>query len=113
MIARFWINRGADNEIRVKLAPGQTIGWQVARATDEGYDDQGERYTHEGDRIVRRWWSAGRDCDGRTSDGGTDACRLDELDAHSYEWEGATHTAPRWLPLDVYHRDYAAEAAGY
>lgn len=113
MQARFWINRGADNAVRVKLEPGQTLSWEHGGRTDEGYSIEGESYRHEGDRIVREWWSDGRDCDGRSSNGGEDVCRLDMLDAHTYEWEGVTHTAPKWTPEDVYQRDYAAEAAGY
>ena len=113
MEARFWINRGADNEIRIKLRPGMIAAWEQGGPNDEGYGIEGESYRHDGDHVTRQWWSDGRDCDGRMSSGGDDACRLDRLDAHRYEWEGSQHTAPAWVPEDVYQRDYSAEAAGY
>lgn len=113
MQARFWINLGADNAVRVKLNPGQSIEWSRNGRTEEGWSAEGETYRLEGDTVVREWWTDGADCDGRLSDAGEAICRVDALDAYSYQWEGKWHSAPLWTVVDRYYRDYQAEAAGY
>ncbi len=105
--------------VLVTLTEGEPA-WEHSSsgATDEGWHSEWERFTLDGDRVLREWGSDGRDCDGRLSRSGSDWCPVDRLAALvPYQWEQAPETAPYRLPDwqsgERRQRDYNAEAAGY
>jgi hypothetical protein len=107
---RFWAWAN-DGQVRITLRPGQTRHWARSYPTDEGWNAEGETWTHEGDHVARTSWTDGRDCDGRMSTDTRLECALERLTDRrdSPDWE----PSPDWLRVESSQRDYQAEAAGY
>ena len=113
---RFWTFEN-DDWVRLSLAPGQSVRWSTGGPDEEGWSARGSVWFHAGDRIVRRWWSDGCDCDGRLQRGGSDQAALTELAAEpAYRnpvFRGRAIYRPEWVEIDREQRDFYAEAAGY
>lgn len=101
--------------VRLKLTPGQCVKWGKSYPTDEGWGAEGCAWMHDGNRVLRRWWSDGVDCDGRLSRNGVDVSRVVDLAAVQSEqiFNGRIICRPDWEQIDSTQRDYTAEAAGY
>lgn len=123
--ARFW-TRWNGGWVRVSLRPGDTFILQRSEPTEEGYSFEYEEYTHEEDRILLRWESGGRDCDGTHTTGGKSAVALDKLAVRRHEpvrhesdlRDGSTSPAGLMLPdwKEVGHArvyDQYAQMSGY
>lgn len=116
--ARFWVYTDAG-PVKLTLRPGQSLTHYVGGATDEGWSSFSSTWSHEGDHVRREWCDDGRDCDGRLTRGGTDACPIGELAAgmpiywpENEELFEGIHV-PAWGEPDRWQRDEQAELAGY
>lgn len=115
--ARFWqwYNGGW---VKITLRPHQSLAVSYGGPTDEGYCYCWERWTHEGDRVVREFGEQARDCDGRVDRHWEGECLLGDLAAVDqfalYEQrEDAGIFRPEWDRISDGQRDYSAEAMGY
>lgn len=82
--ARFWYfwNGGF---VKLTLREGQTVEIGRSEPTDEGYSYATDEFSHEGDRVLLRWETGGRDCDGQTSSRGRSAAAIDKLAVKAHE----------------------------
>jgi len=107
--ARFWAYINGSN-VKITIEPGRSLHRYVAYPHDEGWSSLYERWTHEGDKVVREIYTDGRDCDGRFQSSRTMHCMLDDL-ADIHEISGENY--PAWTTDGSSQRDYAAESMGY
>lgn len=124
--ARFWVNWN-DGWVKITLKPEQSLEAGYSRSTDEGWCSWRERWTHDGDSVLRETESDGSDCDGRLTQYYDCQCSIWSLAAYQPEkqtdWvEGVgcefvpdldAPMLPQWEEVHSSQRDYAAEAAGY
>lgn len=115
--ARFWQWHNGG-WIKITLKPGQSLSTNYGGPTDEGYSYAWERWTHEGDRVVRESGSQSCDCDGRLDEHWEGECLLEDLKAINqfalYEEEADKGIyRPEWKKISAGQRDYSAEAMGY
>jgi hypothetical protein len=122
--ARFWYywNGGF---IKLTLREGQTVDLGRSEPTDEGYHYEHDELSHEGDRVLLRWETGGRDCDGVTSQEGKSAAPLDRLAVKSHDFgtgtgelrsgaQNAQLMLPEWKEVGhVRVYDQFAQAMGY
>lgn len=109
--ARFWFWWNGSF-VKLTLRPEQTLRFHTSKPTDEGFSYEINEFTHEVDRVLLRWESGGRDCDGTTTQAGKSAADLDKLAVTSHEEHGIK--TPDWQAAGrtrVY--DQFAQAAGY
>lgn len=107
--ARFWI--WWNGPVKLSIRPGQTLRHGSFSEDDEGWSSRWEEWTNDGEKVVSRVATDGRDCDGRLATSWEGVCPLDRLAARFFDEDGIFY--PDWEQTDSRQRDYAAEAAGY
>ena len=112
MNARFWIVCHGS-PVKLTFRPGQSLDWYHGAPHEEGWSSESHIWRFDGEYVTVYSCTDGRDCDGRLTHYNTSQCRLDALDARSWEWLGVIQGTPDWEPLDSSQRDEFAEAAGY
>jgi hypothetical protein len=132
-VVRVWIwHKGSP--VRITLAHGQPVDTYEGGPTEEGYDDQHNRYQlwADSEEITNEYSRSARDCDGRMDWGEDYICPVTPADIENddprerfCDWmprlDRATYDDPRaprclfpnWQKESSYQRDHAAEAAGY
>ncbi len=111
MTTRFWMFH-REGFVRLAIKEGETLSYSYDHPTDEGWSSFAERYTHEGDFIVRETTTDGRDCDGRLTATTLCRCPLRLLYAHDCGEPGAP-LLPEWVRISYGQRDEYAERMGY
>lgn len=125
---RFWVSY-ANGFVRLALRDGAEITIGGARETSEGWSGRWETYTRDGDTIMRRTITDGRDCDGRMSSESIDEWRVTDApvcygarpatlrELHSdpeRQWPAITTPRPDWrTDRPARYRDHNAERTGY
>ncbi len=76
--ARFWtfIHGGW---VKLTLRSGQSLRHSCAYDNGEGWSWESCRWTFDGETVTRDYGSGGRDCDGASSQSGSDECPLADL----------------------------------
>lgn len=101
----------------IRMAPGDVVELSDGGPNDEGgYWRQSERFEHQGEFVSNRSHSAGRDCDGETSETTIYECRVDKLDTKATEHDDQfprPALLPEWERISGRCYDQFAEAAGY
>lgn len=123
--AHFWVfvNEGF---VRLSLKDGQSIEHTTGGPTDEGYYHDCEKWTRDGEIIIREFVSWEADCDGRFETHSTPTAHIEELERneqyeavqdddgwHMPESGRIICLTPEWVRGRSGQRDYSAEAAGY
>lgn len=110
-----WINNGW---VRLSLVDGQTLRWSESHATDEGWSEECQEWSREGELIYRRGHCAGRDCDGLLVQSFNCVTTVEQLRANEPH-EDSIHELPpgamlpEWTKLNASVFDENAVAAGY
>ena len=112
MQARFWIFVN-DAPVRIKLNPGQSLGYDKRWSTDEGWSSEFCRWEFNGDAVMREYGTDGRDCDGRLASYGEDHCPLDMLGHRSAPDIGRDVAFPDWQDQESSVHDEQAQLANY
>lgn len=103
--------------VGLELSPGDVVVLSDGGPNDEGgYWSREDRFEHYGESIGMRCHTAGRDCDGETSETDEFECRVDMLDATFREEDERFPCPPRipdWKRTGGRRYDQFAEAAGY
>lgn len=109
--AKFWFFHAGW--VRIRLRHGKSVELLMAGPTEEGYMEERIRWSHDGDRVTRKWSSDGHDCDGRFSTLCVAECAIDQLAAETHPIHPGWPATPAWELVRRSQRDHAAEAAGY
>lgn len=109
--------RFGDKVYAVVLTNGKSISFHSHRRTDEGYQSEKEVITLR-DRVLKlRWWSDGRDCDGRLTQEGRSCCPVHRRASVRHRKYGNEKPArdrfPKWEEGERSQRDESAERMGY
>lgn len=111
---RFTVFSLSAERCTLTLTPGQTLTTRRFVEHSEGWSRDETAWTYvtdDGPPHVRvTHFSDGTDCDGRMTDCQEAVCPIDRLEATTNYYGDRV---PDWTPAEAYHRDYAAEAAGY
>lgn len=111
---RFTVFSLSAERCALTLKPGQTLTTRRFVQHSEGWSRDETAWTYvtdDGPPHVRvTHFSDGTDCDGRMTDCQEAICPIDRLTSTTNYYGDRV---PDWTPADRYHRDYAAEAAGY
>ncbi len=122
--------------VRLTVRRDCPVSLYRSESTDEGWSSEAEDYTLDTDddgrdTVTNEGRHDGRDCDGRSSSGGTSVCYADRLAVDPAPIDGMGYTMmetaemlarpvmrPEWREPESrsqrgWQRDYTAEAAGY
>jgi len=104
-----------DSCVVITLQPGQMFTHHHFNRDEEGYSAETHEWEHDGQGVIERFHSEGRDCDGRVSRSVELYCPLEKLRARSVTDMPADNGIgwPEWDRSSESQRDYSAEAAGY
>lgn len=113
MNARFWDFVNGD-AVKLTLKPGQRLDHYQGGRTDEGWQSTATTWSLDaaGVFLTREIMSDGADCDGRMTSGCECIAAADPADFVPMYYTPELRR-PNWQDVDRYHRDHAAEAAGY
>lgn len=107
--ARLWI--WDNGPVKLSIRPGQTLRHTSFSEDEEGWSSREDEWTNDGEKVIRRSYTDGRDCDGRLSTAWTGVCSFDRLASNYFEDDGISY--PDWEQVDSRQHDYFAEAMGY
>jgi hypothetical protein len=111
--ARFWDFVNGD-AVKLTLKPGQRLDHYQGGPTDEGWHSSATSWSLDeaGVFLYRESMSDGVDCDGRLTSGCDVIASAKPADFVPMYYTPELRR-PDWQDVDRYHRDHAAEAAGY
>ena len=111
-----WLN---DGPIRIKLRPGKSLTHYRWNRDEEGWSSQLSTWTHDGDGVIEKYTSDGRDCDGRLTQHGLYRASIANLAVNPLNGIGYLPgfddkiAFPKWDKLSSSQRDEYAEAMNY
>lgn len=112
--ARFWHRLPRNGAlVKITLRPGQMLGHQDKRTTEEGWSAVSSRFFYDvrQQAVVWEFTSDGVDCDGRLTQYTDWLCPVDDL--HGVMMDAGEPNAPNWRQLETWQDDFTAQAAGY
>jgi len=76
----FWVWIG-DGWVKLTLRPGQILNYNEGGPHEEGYSYTSTEWEYDADegKIIERWYTDSRDCDGRHGGGGSRSCRWSSM----------------------------------
>lgn len=108
---RFWHFSPCGEDVLIKIRKGQTLRHYHVCRTDEGWHSETNAWHFDGNILVSKYMTDGRDCDGRLQQFGESSCRVENLRAGYAADNGIVY--PKWEQGELSQRDYSAEAMGY
>jgi hypothetical protein len=110
--ARIWVWLN-DAPAKITLKPGQTLRWNRAARTEEGWSSESHEWHWDldGQQLVEQIDTDGRDCDGRLSTSASYFTTPHLFQAH--ESPDVSIRFPMWEKISAHQRDYSAEAMRY
>lgn len=110
MNARFWIYWNGN--VKITLAPGETITLSGGGRTDEGYQFHSETYSFDGYEIECSLERHGRDCDGPFESQSVCTTTMEQLTSVQGICDPTIYY-PQWERANYRQRDTYAEMMGY
>lgn len=99
-----------DSPVLIKINAGQTLRHSFGSDCDEGWHSESNTWEFDGETLVLRWETDGRDCDGRLTQYGECHCPRRAVMAGN-EVEGVTF--PAWERGEGGQCDEYAELMNY
>jgi hypothetical protein len=107
---RFW--HYANGAVLIKIKAGQTLYHSIGAETDEGWSRESYQWEFDGEMLVCRWTTDGRDCDGRLTRYGKSYCWACHVRSGLHDHDLGV-TWPAWEHGKSGQRDYTAESMNY